>query len=211
MSHQIRRKIVVAIQVSLDGFTEGPFGENEWVESWADAAGLVEDLDAFIVGGRMYPAYGLHWQGIFEDPEAPAPFMERMPTPQEVDYARKAFGSAHYVMSRSLEAVEWPPTATITNISQLQEIKARKGGNIYVAGGATLIAALLDAGLVDEIRLIVHPVALGRGTGLFADISNKVHLDLIDAKPDPLGRAVLSYRVLAEGDKRQARDCLKRE
>lgn len=203
MSRQTKRKIVVAIQVSLDGFTQGLLGENEWVDSWADAARLVENLDAFIVGGRMYPAYGIHWQGIHEDPEAPAPFMERLPTPQEVEYARKAFKSEHHVMSRSLDAVEWPPTATITDISQLREIKAREGGNIYVAGGATLIAALLDAGLVDEVRLVVHPIALGRGSGLFADIADKVHLELLEAKADKRGRAVLAYRVLSDNGKRR--------
>lgn len=189
------RKIVVAIQVSLDGFTEGPFGESEWVESWADAAGLVDDVDAFIVGGRMYPAYGLHWQGIYEDPVSPAPFLGHIPTQEEIEYAKKAYTSAHYVMSRTLDGVGWPPSAAITRIDQLHEIKQRDGGNIYVAGGATLIAALLNAGLVDEVRLIVHPIVLGRGSGLLAGIAGKLHLDLIDSGSDERGRVNLAYRV----------------
>lgn len=190
-----KRKIVAAIQITLDGFTQGPSGETEWVESWAEAMNLIDNVDAFIVGGRMYPAYGLHWQGIHEDPTAPAPFLERLPTKREIDYAKKAYSSTHYIISRTLEGVEWPPTAVVTGIDQLREFKSKEGGNIYVAGGATLIAALLDAGLVDELRLIVHPIAIGQGAGLFAEITTELRLDLIDASPDDHGRVVLAYRV----------------
>lgn len=191
-----KRKIVAAIQVTLDGFTEGPFSETGWVESWADAAELIDNVDAFVVGGRMYPAYGLHWQGIYENPTAPAPFMERAPTQKEIEYAKTAYASSHYVMSRTLDGVDWPPSAVVTRIDQLREIKQRNGGNIYVAGGATLIATLLDAGLVDELRLVVHPIALGRGSGLFAGIATELQFDLIDATHGRHGRVILAYRVL---------------
>ena len=109
------RKMIAALQVSLDGFAQGSDqGGAEWVDSWADALALVPEVDAFVQGGRMYPGYGIYWQSIIDDPSREAPFQGRVPNAREVDYARFAANTPHYVLSRTLESVPWPPTARIT-------------------------------------------------------------------------------------------------
>ena len=58
MASNTSRTMIAALQVSLDGFTQGPQGEKDWVDSWADAIELIPDVDTFVLGGRMYPDYG---------------------------------------------------------------------------------------------------------------------------------------------------------
>jgi hypothetical protein len=63
MAPNTSRMMIAALQVSLDGFTQGPNGEKDWVDSWADAIELIPDVDTFILGGHMYPGYGDYWKG----------------------------------------------------------------------------------------------------------------------------------------------------
>src|SRR5260221_13723877 len=106
------RKMIAALQVSLDGFTQGEDqGEEEWVASWADALALIPDVDAFVQGGGMYPGYGEYWASIAADPDRVPPFMKRMPSEREVEYAKFAAKTPHYVLSTKLESVSWPPSA----------------------------------------------------------------------------------------------------
>ena len=84
------------MQVSLDGFIEDPDGKTDWVDSWADAIQLIDGVDAFLLGGQMYPSYGDYWESIHLHPErvprapdSPAR-AERLPTSSEIAYARLA-------------------------------------------------------------------------------------------------------------------------
>jgi dihydrofolate reductase len=190
------RKMIAALQVSLDGFTQGADHEKDWVDSWADALGLIPDVDTFVIGARMYPGYGMFWESIDSHPDRVAPYMDRVPSKSEIAYARLAARSPHFVVSRTLESVSWPKQARIVrDVAELAALKAQPGGNIYVAGGATLVASLLNAGLIDELRLIVHPVALGRGQSLFEGIDKRLSLQLVEAKPAESGRLLLTYRT----------------
>ena len=138
--------------------------ERHWVDSWADAMQLVPEVDTFVQGAGMYPGYGEYWESIYTHPQRVPPFQTRLPSDREIEYAQLAAKSPHYVVSRTLNSVSWPPTARIIrDISELQAVKGQAGGNIYVVGGATLVANLLNADLLDELRLIVHPLLLGGG------------------------------------------------
>ncbi|HEY1417729.1 MAG TPA: hypothetical protein VGF41_07475 [Myxococcaceae bacterium] len=131
------RRFIAALQISLDGFVQGPEGEEgDWVESWADALGLIPDADAFVQGAGMYPGYGEYWKAIHENPASPVPYQERLPTKREIEYARFAAKTPHYVLSRTLESVSWPPTARIVrDVAQLRGLKKTPGQNVYVVGG----------------------------------------------------------------------------
>jgi len=81
MASTTTRMMIAALQISLDGFTQGPDqGEPEWVDSWADALELIPDVDAFVQGAGMYPGYGEYWQAIQANPQAPAPYSDRLPS-----------------------------------------------------------------------------------------------------------------------------------
>ena len=191
------RKMIAALQISLDGFTQGPEGaEGDWVDSWADALALVPDVDAFVQGAGMYPGYGEYWAAIQADPKGAAPYTTRAPYDREVDYARKAAKTPHYVVSRTLKSVSWPPTAKIVRgTAELRALKSQPGKNIYVVGGPGLVRSLLTEGLIDELRLIVHPIILGGGMALFAGLDRHVSLKLVSAEATGTGKVILSYRT----------------
>jgi dihydrofolate reductase len=191
------RKMIAALQVSLDGFTQGSDqGGTEWVDSWADALALVPDVDAFVQGSHMYPGYGLYWESIHTDPRRLAPFQNRLPNARELEYAKFAAKTPHYVVSRTLESVSWPPTARITHsLEELRSLKKQPGKNIYVVGGPTLVTSLLNEGLLDELKLIVHPLLLGGGRALFAGVTQRRPLTFVSAEPTAAGKLVVAYRT----------------
>jgi dihydrofolate reductase len=178
----------------LDGFTQGSGGEKDWVDSWADAIGLIPDVDTFVLGGRMYPGYGEYWESINANPEHVLPFQNRLPSKSEIAYARLAARTPHVVLSTTLESVSWPAAKVIRDVAELRTLKSQPGKNIYVVGGATLVASLLNEDLIDEIRLIVHPVVLGKGQALFGGVNKRLLLDLVRAESTESGRVILAYR-----------------
>ena len=186
--------MIAALQVSLDGFTQGPNGEKDWVDSWADALALIPDVDTFVLGGRMYPGYGEYWKSIHDNPER-VTYQERTPSRSEIAYARLAATTPHLVLSTTLESVSWPTAKIIRDVAELRTLRSQPGKNVYVVGGATLVASLLNEGLIDELRLIVHPVVLGTGQALFGGVNQRLSLDLVEAKPTDSGRVIVTYRT----------------
>jgi dihydrofolate reductase len=196
MASNTSRKMVAALQVSLDGFTQGPNGEKDWVDSWADAIELIPEVDTFVLGGRMFPDYGEYWESIHADPQRVPPFQERIPSKSEIAYARLAAKTPHVVLSTTLERVSWPPTAQIIrDVAELRTLKGQAGKNMYAVGGATLVASLLNEDLIDELRLIVHPIVLGNGQALFGGVNKRHSLDLVQAQSTESGRVILTYRT----------------
>jgi len=195
MASQSSRKMIAALQVSLDGFIQGPDGEKDWADSWASALQLIPDVDTFVLGGRMYPDYGAYWESIEANPDRVPPFQEQIPTKSEVAYARLAAKTPHIVLSTTLTSVSWPPTAqVIRDVAELRTLKSQPGKNMYVVGGATLVATLLNENLIDELRLIIHPVVLGKGQGLFSSVARRLVLDLVQARANEAGRVIVTYR-----------------
>jgi len=199
MASKSSRKMIAALQVSLDGFIQGPDGEKDWADSWASALQLIPDVDMFVLGGRMYPDYGAYWESIEANPDRVPPFQEQVPTKSEVAYARLAATTPHIVLSTTLTSVSWPPTAqVIRDVAELRILKSRPGKNMYVVGGATLVASLLNENLIDELRLIIHPIVLGKGQGLFSSVTRRLWLDLVQARANESGRVIVTYRRRAE-------------
>ena len=67
------RKIIAALQISLDGFIEGPDGEIDWIKSWGDRFDILPEIDTCLLGGGMYPGYEQYWGTIMADPAAVSP------------------------------------------------------------------------------------------------------------------------------------------
>ena len=197
MSKKNGRKMIAALQVSLDGFTQGPDrGEADWVDSWADAIQLIPEVDAFVQGAGMYPGYGEYWESIYANPRRVPPYMTRLPSDREIAYAQLAAKTPHFVVSKTLTSVSWPPTARIVrDVAELRTLKGQAGKNIYVVGGATLVASLLGEDLIDELRLIVHPILLGGGKALFAGVNKRRALHLVQTDSTESGRVILTYRT----------------
>ncbi|MGC3945482.1 MAG: dihydrofolate reductase family protein [Chryseolinea sp.] len=200
MAASTSRKMISAMQVSLDGFIEDSDGKTEWVETWADAIQLIDDVDTFLLGGHMYPGYGEYWESIYTDPsrmpsspEVPSQ-EERLPSANEIAYAQLAARTPHVILSNTLGSVSWPNARIVRDLDGIRTLKNTPGKNTYVVGGAGLVTSLMDAGLIDELRLIVHPIIVGSGKPLFKTVG-KHPLEFVDAKPGKAGRVILTYRV----------------
>ena len=179
------------MQVTLDGSIQDADGMSDWVDSWADGLALLPPVDAFVLGGGMFPEYEQFWTAVLEDPGAAAELLGREPYPREVEYARLAAETPHLVVSRTLADTTWPSARIVRDLDSLTAFTRQLGNPVYVVGGPGLVAALIDARLLDELRLIVHPVALGGGRALFA---RRQALELVDAAPMAGGRVSLAYR-----------------
>lgn len=188
------RDFVAAIQVSLDGYMQGANGEVDWVESWSDALDLIPGADAAVLGGGMYPGYEQLWGSIAADPRSGTGMLGREVTEGEIEYARWTQASPHYVLSSSLSKVNWLHAHLVHDLNGLRTLKEQAGGAVYVVGGPTLVSSLLNGGLIDELRLIVHPIILGDGKGPFAGLSRQT-LQLNGSEASRSGRLVITYRV----------------
>ena len=189
------RLFIAALQVSLDGYLQGASGEVDWVDSWGDALGLVPGADAAVLGGGMYPGYEVLWGSVAADPRSGTAMLGREVTEGEADYALWTQRAPHYVVSTTLEKVSWETAHLVRDVSELRSLKEQPGGAVYVIGGATLVASLLNEGLIDEVRLIVHPLVLGAGKSPFAGVKEPRTFQLAQTSASRDGRVVLMYRV----------------
>jgi len=187
------RKVFSAFRVSVDGFIEGPDGELDWVESWEDAFNLTPQVDTCILGGGMYPGYEQYWTAILADPKAVLPFSGKIATRKEIIYARWAYKTPHIVLSKTLKKVEWKTSRIVRDVDEIRKMKRQPGMDMYVIGGATLVSSLINEGLVDELRLMVHPIILGGGKSLFKDVKERHALKLVQARPLKSGKVILIY------------------
>jgi dihydrofolate reductase len=189
------RLFIAALQVSLDGYLQGANGEVDWVDSWDDARGLVAGADVAVLGGGMYPGYEMLWGSIAADPRSGTAMLGREVTEGEADYALWTQRTPHYVVSTTLEKVSWETAHLVRDVSELRTLKEQSGGAVYVIGGAALVASLLNEGLIDEVRLIVHPLILGGGKSPFAGVKEPRTFQLTQTSTGRNGRVVLMYRV----------------
>jgi dihydrofolate reductase len=187
--------LISAMQVTLDGYSRGPDGGAGWVDSWADGLGLLPPVDAFVLGGGMFPDYERFWATVLDDPDAAAGMLGRAVYPRETAYARLARETPHLVVSRTLAAPTWPTARIVPDLDEIRALRQRPGRAIYVVGGPGLLASLAGAGLLDELRLIVHPVVAGGGSPLLDGGVGHRALDLVSAAPTPTGRVHLAYRL----------------
>ena len=158
---------------------------------WAWSAGA----DAAVLGGGMYPGYEMLWGSVAADPRSGTAMLGREVTEGEADYALWTQRTPHYVVSTTLEKVSWETAHLVRDVSELWPLKKQPGGAVYVIGGAALVASLLNEGLIDEVRLIVHPVILGGGKSPFAGVKEPRALQLAQTSAGRNGRVVLMYRV----------------
>jgi dihydrofolate reductase len=189
------RKLIAGMKVSLDEKVEGPEGYADWVEAWSEDYDLMPRIDACLLGAGMYPGYERYWTAIQNEPEKPLPMTGKLPTPAEVEYAHFTAQTPHYVLSSTLTSALWPKTTFVRGLEEVAALKQQPGKDIYLVGGARTTASLVDAGLVDELRLIVHPLIAGDGKALFATTERR-GLELRKVQQLQGGRVSVVYGIV---------------
>jgi dihydrofolate reductase len=178
----------VFMNVSLDGYVEGPGHDISWAhgdsEPFAREQGRL--VEALLFGRRTFDIMRQFWPTEQARQVAPetARFMNARPK---------------YVASRSAFDPGWDGTTVFHEdaIGQIRALKERTAGRIAIFGSNTLCASLLDAGLLDEIQLMVNPVLLGAGTPLFHGLRDRATVRLVSADPQASSAVLLTY---ARGD-----------
>ena len=189
------RKLIAAMKISLDEKAEGPEGTADWVAAWSEDYGLTPQIDACVLGGGMYPGYEQYWSAIQNEPDKPHWITGSPPTPAELEWARFAAHTPHYVLSSTLTSALWPRTRFVRGLDEIAALKRQPGKDIYLIGGARTTASLIDTGLVDELRLIVYPLIAGPGKALFATTERRRGLELRKVQQLPDGRVSLIYLI----------------
>jgi dihydrofolate reductase len=187
------RKIIAGMQISIDAKFEGPSGYADWVNAWYDTFDLMPQVDACLLGAAMYPGYEQYWNAIATAPDRPLELTGVLPTPGEIEYARFALRTPHYVLSKNLRDAQWSSTLFLKTVDDIASLKQISGKTIYLVGGAQTISSLLDRELVDELRLTLHPLIAGEGKALFATIEKRHRFRLLAAAPIGEDRVSLRY------------------
>jgi len=194
------RKIIAALQMSVDGFIEGPNGELDWAmaedeETWRELFEMLKSVDTFILGRVMYPGYEQYWLSVLANPNgfSSPVFGSVSPSKNEIDYARLADKTPHIVLSKTLDKVVWQTTRIVRDVDEIRKMKQQPGKDMHAVGGATLVSSLMNLGLIDELQLMVNPLILGGGKALFKDVKERHALKLILAKPLKSGKVALTY------------------
>jgi riboflavin biosynthesis pyrimidine reductase len=145
--------------------------------------------------GGMYPGYERYWTAIQNEPDKPVWITGSAPTPAEIEWARFAARTPHYVLSSTLSSALWPETSFLGGLDEIAALKQQPGKDIYLVGGARTSASLINAGLVDELRLLVYPLIAGKGKALFATTERRHLLELRKVQQLQNGRVSLIYGI----------------
>jgi dihydrofolate reductase len=183
------RKLIAGLKISIDGKADGADGPADWIEAWSDDYGLTPQIDACVLGGGMYPGYEWYWTSILNEPEKP--IGDHVPTAGEIEWARFAAKTPHYILSRTLAEATFPNTTIPRSFDAVSDLKQRPGKDIYLIGGVSAAAACMGAGLVDELRVIVYPLIAGEGKSAFPNSPRGLQLQDVEELGN--GRARLAY------------------
>jgi dihydrofolate reductase len=189
------RDLIAVLQMTLDGRILDADGGSDWVDSWADGLELLPPVDGFVLGAGMFSGYQPFWTAVLEDPAAVAEMLGRDPYPREIAYAELAARTEHLVLSTTLADVTWPSARIVRSLEQIRSFKHAGNGAVYVVGGPTVVTSLLDAGLLDELRLIVHPILVGAGPSITGVLRSSQHLELVATEAAAGGSVRLAYRL----------------
>jgi dihydrofolate reductase len=180
------RKVSAWLFLSLDGVAEAP---NEWQFDVMDGdmiaaiTSQTDTEDAILFGRVTYQDFASFW-----------------PTSTDEPFASHINTTPKYVVSTTLDKVEWgkweKPTLIKGNLAkEITKLKQQSGKNIGVSGSPTLVRSLLQDDLLDELKLMIHPVVVGHGKRLFNGGDLK-RLKLVDSKVTGTGVVILTYQPI---------------
>jgi dihydrofolate reductase len=191
------RKLILQMQVSVDGYVGRPGGGPDWqLWDWrdncpwddtlkADFNRFFEEADTILLSRKIADGYISHW----------AEFAEQHPHRPDFAFAKRIGESRKIVFSRTLKETQWPQAefAAKPLVEELDQLKAQAGKNIIAFGGAGFAAELIDKDLVDEFQFYTNPIALHDGLSIFEKKGIDVDLEFISATPYDCGIVVSKY------------------
>jgi dihydrofolate reductase len=180
------RRLLLTENVTADGriemldewFDPSPDGD---IQDWLDAMErLAESTDAVLLGRQTFEDFRGYWPERIDEPAGA--FLDRV---------------QKYVVTSSMTDPQWRNTTILPGdpVDEVRRLKESDGGDITLTGSITLAHAVLAAGLVAEIRLLIYPAVQGRGRGLVAEGTSFPRLELLESRAFRSGVALLRYAV----------------
>jgi dihydrofolate reductase len=180
------RKLVLKMSMSLDGYVAGPRAESDWMfraagpDSAAWVLDTVSSAGVHAFGRRSFESIAGFWAN------ATTPVAGAMNTTPKVVFTRQVSFDPSTV---DLGGVDSPAAATWTGArvahgdlaSEIERLRADDGADVLAQGGTDFCRSLVTAGLVDEYRLVVLPVVLGSGDGIFSGLQDELDLTLVSS------------------------------
>jgi dihydrofolate reductase len=181
------RKLIYLMNVSLDGFIEGPNRELDWTHVDEESMSLFNDqqrgMDTLLYGRRLYEVM-TYWETAEADPSI---------SEVEREFARIWKNSTKLVFSKTLEQVQGNARLVRGDIAgEIAKLKQQPGKDLEI-GGPNLASTVMQLGLIDEFRLVDHPVVLGSGTRFFPALADKIDLRLVETRVFGSGVVYLRY------------------
>lgn len=182
------RKVIYSLNVSLDGYVEDASGSLGWTlvddEIHRFFNDQEQEFDVTLYGRRLYETMHPYWSIADQNPDT---------SEVEMEYARIWKSIPKIVFSRTLDHVEGNATLKRDGlIEEVTRLKAEPGSSISV-GGPTLAAGVIEAGLIDEFRPVIHPVVLGGGKRFFPSLNTPINLKLLETRRFASGAFYLRY------------------
>lgn len=176
------KKVILNLAVTLDGFIEGINGEVDWciMDDDMNFDNFLESVDTIFYGRVSYAAWGNY------QPDDHA-------SPAERTIWKAIHAKSKYVFSSQNTQSEQAVFITADISNKVAEIKQQGGKDIWLYGGAKLIRAFIQLGLIDIYRISVHPVVLGAGKPLFEELRERIEMKLIDTNVFKSGVVELMY------------------
>jgi len=189
------RKLILSINLSLDGFMSGPGQPLDWhLQCWTSEMGdelavQLAKADTIVLGRVTFSGMASYW---------PARAGRIQCREEDFAYATMMNSYAKIVFSKTLRSASWHNTRMFRGnpAHEIGQLKKMPGKNLMLYGSGRLAAALISAGLVDEYQLWVHPVILGKGQPLFNQLQQRINLQLQHTKTFSTGVVTLYYRQL---------------
>ncbi|HEY3004385.1 MAG TPA: dihydrofolate reductase family protein [Kribbellaceae bacterium] len=183
------RRIFAFIMTTVDGYYVGADGAFDWPVVDAEfeefAVRQLDDSDTLLFGRRTYEGMAAYW---------PTEAANKDQNDQRI--IDQMNGYPKLVVSQTLERADWAPTTVVADLDELAAIKQGTGRDIALIGSPALTASLIGAGLLDELRVMVNPVALGAGESLFAGIADRIRFELLRTRTFDSGNVLHTYRPL---------------
>ena len=185
---KITRQIILFNMITLDSRFEGPNGEIDWHNTDKEfsqfAAEQLETIDTLLFGRKTYQLMESFWPT--EQAKKQSPVIAAL-----MNNAEKI------VCSKTLTRVDWGNSRLVTSIKEeLPNLKNKQGKDIMIFGSADLSKTLIKLGLIDEIRLMLNPVVLGKGKPFFRGIKGQLNLQLLKVRMFNSGNILLYYKPL---------------
>ena len=188
------RKIVLPMMLSLDGYFEGPNHDLSWHNVDKDFIRFViqemKEVDLIIFGRRTYQTMESFWPQAQDDPKL---------SKENLIVARQMSNMNKIVISRTLNKIReqknWKNVKIVHKFDpkQIMRLKNQPGKAMWV-GGSNLALSFIRAGLIDEFRFTISPVAIGAGTPIFKGLDRQLNLELIKTRKFRSGNLMQYYR-----------------